>query len=124
VAGVLVLGAVAAVGAVLVPGPTLRHDPGSPCVAVVELDRALDLASLGDQAVVRARAAALADALARRAAGDEAVERDGLVAQQLLVLLEDPGATMADLVDVVRPVAQDCDVALRAAAASPAAGDR
>ena len=118
VAGVLVLGAAAAVGAVLMPGPTLRHDPGSPCAAVVELDRALDLASLGDQAVVRSRAAALADALARRAASDDPVERDGVIAQELLVLLEDPGATMDDLVEVVRPVARDCDVALQAAAAT------
>ena len=116
VAGLLALGATTAVVAVLIPGPTLRHDPGSPCQAVVELDRVLGLASVGDQAVVRARAAALADALSRRAAGDDPGTGDAMVVQRLLVLLEDPGATVDDLVQVVEPVASDCNVTLQAAA--------
>jgi hypothetical protein len=72
---------------------------------------------VGDQAVVRARAAALADALAARAGGEDAVAGDGLVGQRLLRLLEDPGATVPDLVAVVEPLAEDCDVVLQAATA-------
>lgn len=116
-AGALVVGAAAAVAALLLPGPALRHDPGSPCVALVELDRVLDLDAVGDQAVVRARAAALADALATRAEGESALPGDALAVQRLLALLEDPGASVADLLAVVEPVAEDCEVILQADAA-------
>lgn len=117
-AGALVVGAVAAVAALLLPGPVLRPDPGPPCAALVDLDRVLDLDAVGDQTVVRARAAALADALATRAAGQDAVPGDARTVQQLLGLLEDPGATVADLVAVVEPVAENCDIVLQAAGTS------
>lgn len=115
VAGLLALGAVAAVSAVLLPGQPLHPDPGTPCPAVAGLDEAMDLTTVGDQVVVRARAAALADALAHRAAGDDPGRGDALRVQDLLDLLEDPGATVAELVDVVEPLAEDCGITLQAA---------
>lgn len=117
-AALLAVGAVAGVAAALLPEPALHPDPGTVCSAVAGLDGALDLTSVGDQVVVRARAAALADALARRAAGADAGEQDAGAARALLDLLEDPGATAAQLVEVVQPLADGCGVALQVA--SPA----
>ena len=59
----------------------------------------------------------LADALAVRADGDGAAAEDSRVARRLLLLLEDPGATVADLVGVIEPLAEDCDVVLQATTA-------
>lgn len=75
------------------------------CAAVADLRAALDLSSVGDQAVVRARAAELADLLDGSASEGSL---DQAVAQRLLAVLDDSGATLADLQRVVEPVAGQC----------------
>ncbi|MDH3958546.1 MAG: hypothetical protein OEV20_01740 [Actinomycetota bacterium] len=100
----------AATGAVLLvamepvstPAPVTA---GQVCASVADLRSALDLSSVGDQAVVRARAAELADMLASSAAKGSV---DRAVARRVLALLDDSGATLADLQRAVEPVAGQC----------------
>ena len=72
---------------------------------MADLRSALDLSSVGDQAVVRARAAELADMLGSSAAKGSV---DRAVARRMLAVLDDPGATLADLQLAVEPVAGPC----------------
>jgi hypothetical protein len=109
VAGVACVVAALAVGAVLVPWPDPALRARATCPALAELSRALTLDSIGDQAVVRSRAAALADALQRgegQELGSAPARRE--VAQRISALLDDPEATIDDLVIVLRPVASAC----------------
>ena len=78
---------------------------GQVCASVAGLRSALDLSSVGDQAVVRARAAELADMLGSSAAKGSV---DRAVARRVLAVLDDPGATLADLQRAVEPVAGQC----------------
>ena len=77
------------------------------CVALEEVRGALDLSSLGDQAVLPTRAAELADLLARRPEGSSQ-PNDLAAARRIVAVLEDEGATVADLVDAIAPVARQC----------------
>ncbi|HEX6888382.1 MAG TPA: hypothetical protein VF143_09770 [Candidatus Nanopelagicales bacterium] len=109
VAGVACVLAALAVAAVLVPWPDPALRARAACPALAELSQALTLDSIGDQAVVRSRAAALADALARgegQELGSPAARHE--VAQRISALLDDPEATIDDLVIVLRPVATAC----------------
>ena len=75
------------------------------CAGVAELRASMDLSSVGDQAVVRARAAELADMRDRSAAEGSL---DQAVARRMLAVLDDSGATLADLQRAVEPVAGQC----------------
>ncbi len=75
------------------------------CASVADLRAALDLSSVGDQAVVRARAAELADMLGSSAATGSV---DRAVARRMLAVLDDSGATLSDLQRAVEPVAGQC----------------
>lgn len=86
-----------------VPAPTAEQI----CVAVDDLRDAVDLSSLGDQAVLRSHAAHLADMLAR-ASADERPTGSKSVARQIVAVLADPGATVADLAVAIEPIAQEC----------------
>lgn len=108
-AGLLALGALAAVGAVVGPWPVARPDPAGACRALADLEDALDLATVTDQAVIRARAAALADALVTEGFGDGESDRAAAVAGRRIVeVLDQPGSTVADLADVLGPVQRQC----------------
>jgi hypothetical protein len=77
------------------------------CAAVADLQDALDLSSVGDQAVLRARAAQLADRL------DDPAPRAGpegsaSVARDILRVLDDPRSTLADLAGAIAPVVRQC----------------
>jgi len=106
-AGLLTAAAAAAVvmvaqESVSTPAPVTAEQV---CASVADLRSALDLSSVGDQAVVRARAAELADML-----GDSPAKGsvDRAVARRMLAVLDDPGATLADLQRAVEPVAGQC----------------
>ncbi len=86
------------------PGPPR---PAQVCTALEEVRGALDLSSLGDQAVLPTRAAELADLLARRPEGNSQAN-DLAAARRIVAVLEDEGATVADLVDAIAPVARQC----------------
>ena len=105
-AGLLTVAAVGAVGLVAREWVT----PGAPpsaddvCVAAAQTLDALGQ-SVGDQVVLRARAAHLADLLVG-GAGDDG---DSLAAARRVVqVLDDPGATVSDLSDAVAPIARQC----------------
>ncbi len=103
---------VAAAGSILLVGwegaaPAPAATTGRICGAVTDLRDALDLSSLGDQAVLRSRAAHLADMLASPSPRDRP---DGsvAVARQIVAVLDDPGATVADLAAAIEPIAREC----------------
>ncbi len=75
------------------------------CAGVADMQAAMDLSSVGDQATVRARAAELVGMLDRSAATGSA---DQVVARRILAVLDDSGATLADLQRAVEPVAGAC----------------
>jgi hypothetical protein len=108
-AGLLVLAAVGAVGAVVSPWPVARPDPTGVCRALADLDDAIDLVTISDQAAVRARAAALADALVTQGFGEDPSDGSAAVAGRRIVeVLDQPGSTVADLVVVLGPVERHC----------------
>ena len=110
-AGLLVLGAAGAVGAVVAPRPAAQPDPGAACEALAELAEALDLSTIADQAVVRVRAAALADALIAQGFGDGRPDGSAAaIGRRIIAVLDQPGATVADLVVVLDPVERQCAV--------------
>ena len=74
------------------------------CLAVSELRAALDLSSLGDQVSLRARAAHLADLLAVGAEGYSAATS----ARRIVLVLDDPRASVADLALAIDPVVAQC----------------
>lgn len=77
------------------------------CVAVADLGDALDLSSLGDQAVLRSRAAHLADILAAPSPKD-GPDASSAVAQRIVAVLDDPDATVSDLAVTIEPIARQC----------------
>ena len=86
-----------------VPGAT----PGEICVAVADLRDALDQSSLADQAVLRERAAHVADMLGAPALKDG--PKGSLAAARRIVgVLDDPGATVGDLAAAVEPIVRQC----------------
>lgn len=89
------------------PHPTTTAD--QVCAAVEQVRDAVDLASVGDQAVLASRAAALADALSRTEPGDDG--SDLAAARAIVAVLDDPDATVDDLVAAIAPVARRCGVA-------------
>jgi hypothetical protein len=108
-AGLLVLGAAGAVGLIVSPWPGARPDPQGACRAVADLEDALDLTTIADQAVVRARAAALADALITQGFGDgESGGAAAVAGRRIVEVLDHPGSTVADLIVVLGPVERQC----------------
>jgi hypothetical protein len=77
------------------------------CQAVAELQDALDLSSLGDQAVLRARASRLADLLADPAPKEES-RVSVAVARDIVAVLDDQRSTVADLAGAIAPIARQC----------------
>jgi hypothetical protein len=77
------------------------------CQAVAELQDAVDLSSLGDQAVLRARASRLADMLANPAPKGESKDKVA-VAGDIVAVLDDPRSTVADLTRAIAPIARLC----------------
>lgn len=105
-AGLLTVAAAGAVGLVAREWVTTGATPSADdvCVAVAQTSDALGQ-SVGDQVVLRARAAHLADLLVDRAGDDS----DSLVAARRVVeVLDDPGATVSDLSDAIAPIARQC----------------
>jgi hypothetical protein len=107
-----VLLAAAAAGSVLLVAweraqPVTAATSDQICVAVASLQDALDLSSLGDQAVLRARAAHLADLLADPSPED-GPEGSASVAQDVVTVLDDSRATVADLAEAIAPVVTFC----------------
>jgi hypothetical protein len=107
-AGLLTVAAAGAVGMVArewgAPGraPTTEEV----CAAAEEVLDALG-ESVGDQLVLRARAASLADVLIDRSGDDQ--DGAGLVAARGIVsVLDDTDATVSDLADAVEPVVRKC----------------
>ena len=78
------------------------------CAAVEQVRGAADLASVGDQAVLASRAAALADVLSRSEPGGDGA--DVAAARAIVAVLDDPDATLDDLVVAIAPVARRCGV--------------
>jgi hypothetical protein len=104
--------AVAAVGSVVLVGqqavmPSPRPTAEEACLSLADLQDVLEQSSLGDQAVLRARAARLADLLAEPS-GQEGPAGSTAVARAILAVLDDPRATVADLEAAVAPVARSC----------------
>ncbi len=107
-AGALTLVAAGAVGLVAREWSTPAATPTSAevCAAAADVLDALG-ASVGDQVVLRTRAAHLADTLIDRSAQDP--EAGSLTtARRVVAVLDDPDATVTDLARVVRPVAEQC----------------
>jgi hypothetical protein len=77
------------------------------CSAVANLQDALDLSSVGDQAVLRARGAQVADLLAT-ASPKDGPEGSASVAQSIVAVLDDPRATVADLSTAIAPIVGEC----------------
>jgi hypothetical protein len=107
-----ILLAAAAAGSVLVvarqwaqpvPAPTSEQI----CSAATNLQDALDLSSVGDQAVLRARGAHLADLLTA-ASPKDGPQGSASVAQGIVAVLDDPRATVADLAGAIAPIVGEC----------------
>lgn len=77
------------------------------CAAVADLQDALDLSSLGDQAVLRARASQLADMLADPSP-KKGPEVPRSVARDVVAVLDDRRATVADLAGAIAPIVRQC----------------
>ena len=77
------------------------------CVAVTDLQDALDLSSLSDQAVLRARASQVADMLADSSPPDGRAGSTA-VAQDIVLVLDDRRSTVADLAEAIAPIARRC----------------
>lgn len=141
VALLLTVGATAVVGSLLSgwPVPPVRGE-APVCPTAAALERAIDLTSVGDQTVLRARATAFAHALldpalgsdgreaegepAHKSAGEPAGEAVGVAAggtvaalsdevrvsmgRQILDILDDPAATVAELAEAAAPVVRAC----------------
>jgi hypothetical protein len=110
--GAAILLAAAAAGSVLVvarqgaqpiPAPSSEQI----CRSVANLRDALDLSSVGDQAVLRARGAQLADLLAA-ASPKDGPEGSALVAKSIVAVLDDPRSTVADLAGAIAPIVSEC----------------
>ncbi len=87
--------------------PSPRATGEQVCRALVDVVDALDGSSLGDQAVLPKRASELADLLSRRQDGGAGATNPA-AASRIVAVLEDPGATVADLEAVIAPIARQC----------------
>ena len=107
-AGLLTLAAAGTVGLVAREwsGPAATPTSAEVCAAAADVLDALG-ASVGDQVVLRTRAAHLADALIDRSAA-ESQGSSLATARRVVAVLDDPDATVSDLARVVRPVAEQC----------------
>jgi hypothetical protein len=86
-----------------VPGATSAQI----CGAVGDLRDALDLSSLGDQAVLRARAAQVADMLSAPSKKDGPTGA-AAVSHKIVAVLDDQGATVGDLAAAIEPIVAQC----------------
>ncbi len=119
-ASLLSLAAIVAIGLVLAAPGGLRWQahPGTACEDLAALSESLDLSSLGDQAVIRARAVQLAAALKVSTAddGEGAVTTDEELQLRVLMRLQtviaDRQATAHDLAVALLPLARRCGVVL------------
>jgi hypothetical protein len=84
-----------------------RATPEQACLAAAELQEALGQSSVTDQAVLRVRAARLADLLAGQS-GDQEPAGAVAVAAAIVGVLDDPRATVADLESAIAPMARSC----------------
>jgi hypothetical protein len=107
-AGLLTLAAAGTVGLVAREwsGPAAAPTSAEVCAAAADVLNALG-ASVGDQVVLRTRAAQLADTLIDRSAEDSEATSQA-TARRVVAVLDDPAATVSDLAGVVRPVAEQC----------------
>ena len=110
IAAVLLTGA--AVGSIMLvarewaePAPLATSE--QICAAVDDLRDALDLSSLADQAVLRARASQLADMLADPPPKG-VPEVSPSVARDVVAVLDDRRATVADLAGAIAPIVRQC----------------
>jgi hypothetical protein len=107
-AGLLTLAAAGTVGLVAREwsGPAETPTSAEVCAAAAEVIDALG-ASVGDQVVLRTRAAHLADTLIDQSAADSQ-DASLATARRVVAVLDDPAATVSDLARVVEPVAEQC----------------
>ncbi|MCU0262603.1 MAG: hypothetical protein MUF09_02905 [Candidatus Nanopelagicales bacterium] len=103
---------VAAVGSVVLVAqqavmPSPRATSEEACLALADLQDVLEQSSLSDQAVLRARAARLADLLAGPSA-QEAPSGSTAVARAIVAVLDDPRARVSDLEAAIAAIAWDC----------------
>jgi hypothetical protein len=95
-----------------------QAQPGTACDDLVALQQSLDLTSIGDQAVIRARAVQLAAALT--AGGGQAQEGPEILGDALRLrildrlqqVLDDSQATSRDLATALAPLAARCGIVL------------
>lgn len=87
--------------------PSQRPTSAEVCAVLADVREAMDVSSVGDQAVLPARAAELADMLSHgRAGGAWAWGPDAAV--RIVAVLDDSGATLADLADALVVVSRQC----------------
>jgi hypothetical protein len=103
---------VAAAGSVVVVArqavmPPAEVTPEEVCAALADLTDAVDQSSVTDQAVVRARAARLADLLVTQS-GQDAPSGSLAVPRAIVAVLDDPRATVSDLSSATEPIARAC----------------
>jgi hypothetical protein len=107
-AGLLAVGAAGAVGLVVWEsiGPATARTTDEVCAAAADVLDALG-GSVGDQVVLRTRAAHLADLLIGQS--EQGSDAGPLAsARRIVAVLDDPDATVADLSRAVLPVAEQC----------------
>lgn len=105
----LVGGALATVAAVAAPSAPAHTGMEAVCRASADLSSTMALSTVTQQVAIRARAAALADALGARGSRPPGVDQDlAAVGSQVVAVLEDPRGTVGDLAIVVRPVVRAC----------------
>jgi hypothetical protein len=87
--------------------PAPAATAGQICEAVADLQEALDLSSVGEQAALRARAAKLVDLLTDPAPIEGPTGSES-VARSILTVLDNPRSTVADLAAAIAPVVSQC----------------
>jgi hypothetical protein len=108
-AGLLAVAAAGAVGLVARESFGSATPPTSEevCAAAADVLAALG-GSVGDQVVLRTRAAHLADLLIDESEQQEPDPGPLASARRIVAVLDDPDATVGDLSRVVTPVAEEC----------------
>jgi hypothetical protein len=87
--------------------PSSRAASEEACPALADLQGVLEQVSVSDQAVLRARAARLADVLAGQS-GEEEPSGSAAAARAIVAVLDDPRATVADLEAAIAPLVRSC----------------
>ena len=87
--------------------PSPRATSEGACPALADLQGVLEQASVSDQAVLRARAARLADVLAGQPREEEP-SGSAAAAREIVAVLDDPRATVADLEAAIAPLVRRC----------------